>query len=44
MVTQMQIGLVVPLIEDLPTDLCLHLGLLLSLGAAKNKLQLPCLV
>ena len=44
MVTQMQIGLVAPLIDGLLAGLCLHLGVLLSLGATRSSPQLPCLV
>ena len=40
--TLMLIGLVVFLIDDLPVDMCSLLGVLQSLGAARNSLQLPC--
>ena len=35
-VTQMQIGLVVYVIVDLPVDLCFHMGVLLSHGAVRS--------
>ncbi|MCO5600169.1 hypothetical protein L7F22_054277 [Adiantum nelumboides] len=38
--SQMQIGLVVYVIDDLPAILCFHLGVLLSLGAARSNPQL----
>ena len=40
--TLMLIGLIVFLIDDLLVDMCSLLGVLQSLGAARNSLQLPC--
>jgi len=36
MATLMPIGLVVVVIDDLPVDLCSHLGVLLSHGVARS--------